>query len=1230
MVYRVYVEKKKELAQEAKTLLSDAHAFLGISSLSDVRVINRYDAENISSELFNYAKKTVFSEPQLDIVCDEPELEGAYVFAVEYLPGQFDQRADSAAQCIQIISQGERPLIRTAKVYALYGDLSDSDIAEIKKYVINPVEAREASLDKPQTLHIKYDIPTEVKTLDGFTKLDREGLEAFVNEYSLAMDADDIAFCQDYFKSENRDPTITEIRMIDTYWSDHCRHTTFLTQIDSVSFEDELLQQAYDEYISVRKELGRTKPICLMDIATLAAKYLKKQGKLDKLDESEEINACTVKIDVNVDGVKEPWLLLFKNETHNHPTEIEPFGGAATCIGGAIRDPLSGRSYVYGAMRVTGAADPLKPISETIKGKLPQRKIVTTAAAGYSSYGNQIGLATGIVDEIYHPGYAAKRMEIGAVIAATPAENVRREVPAPGDVVILLGGSTGRDGCGGATGSSKSHTAKSLETCGAEVQKGNAPEERKLQRLFRNKQACLMIKRCNDFGAGGVSVAIGELADGLEIDLNAVPKKYEGLDGTELAISESQERMAVVVEPQNVSKFLELAKTENLQACPVAVVKQEPRLKMNWNGKTIVNISREFLNSNGAPKHIDIAPAAPGDISKTVSGSFTDNYTACAQDLNMCSKRGLSERFDSTIGAGTVLMPFGGKNQLTPIQAMVQKISVEKKHTDDCSLMSFGYNPFITEISPYHGAYLAVVESVCKLIATGADFKDVYLTFQEYFEHPNRDPKRWGKPLAALLGAFKAQLELGIGAIGGKDSMSGTFEDLDVPPTLVSFAVTTSTTDRIVSNDFKGAGHKVVILRPEFDGNGLPVTSSLVELMNRVSGLLREKKAVSCYTPGMGGIAEAVMKACLGNGLGFKYDDKMTVEKIFGYSYGCFLLEMADGENIDAELVGTTTDDGQISYKDETLAIGKLLSLYEDKLESVYSCNIKNSGTKFENFSYSVQSHKTAAVKCARPKVLIPAFPGTNCEYDSAKAVSDAGAEPEILVINNLSADGISASVDRFAKLLKDAQMVFIPGGFSGGDEPDGSGKFITAFFRNAAIKEGVTELLEQRDGLMCGICNGFQALIKLGLVPYGKIIDTDENCPTLTFNTIGRHQSRIVRTRIASNKSPWLSLMNVGDIVSVPISHGEGRFLASDELIAKLAQNGQIATQYVDFDGNATGDIHFNPNDSAYAIEGITSPDGRVFGKMGHSERVGSGLYKNVPGNYNIRMFEAAVKYFK
>ena len=1229
MVYRVFVEKKKELAQEAKALLGEARDLLEIKNLTDVRVINRYDAENITSELFDYAKRTVFSEPQLDIVSDSIEINGK-CFAVEFLPGQFDQRADSAAQCIQIISQGERPLIRTAKIYILIGDITDADAQRIKKYVINPVEAREASLEKPETLAVKYDIPTEVRTLDGFIELDRAGLENFVKQYGLAMDADDIAFCRDYFKSEHRDPTITEIRMIDTYWSDHCRHTTFLTVIDSVKFEDELLQKAYDEYLAVRKELGRTKPICLMDLATIAVKHLKKHGKLDRLDESEEINACTVKIDVDVDGVTEPWLLLFKNETHNHPTEIEPFGGAATCIGGAIRDPLSGRSYVYGAMRVTGAADPLKPIDETIKGKLPQRKIVTTAAAGYSSYGNQIGLATGIVDEIYHPGYAAKRMEIGAVIAATPAENVRREVPAPGDIVILLGGSTGRDGCGGATGSSKSHTVESLESCGAEVQKGNAPEERKLQRLFRNKDACLMIKRCNDFGAGGVSVAIGELADGLEIDLNAVPKKYEGLDGTELAISESQERMAVVVEPHNVDAFLALANKENLQAVPVAQVKAEPRLVMNWNGKKIVDISREFLNSNGADKHIDITPEAPALKEKKISGSFKENYSALASDLNICSKRGLSERFDSTIGAGTVLMPFGGKHQLTPIQAMVQKISVEKKHTDDCSLMAFGYNPFVTEQSPYHGAYLAVIESVCKLIASGAEFKDVYLTFQEYFERPGRDGKRWGQPLAALLGAFKAQMELGIGSIGGKDSMSGSFEDLDVPPTLVSFAVTTEKASSIVSPEFKSAGHKVVFIAPESDENGLPKTDSLLDVFSRVTELLRSGKAAACYTPGMGGIAEAVMKMAFGNGIGFEYSGDITLEKIFSLSYAGFILELADGAEEVGTLLGRTNDSGLISLGGESIALSELLGTYEDKLESVYSCNIENAGKGAENFSYEVSERKAPAVKTAKPRVLIPAFPGTNCEYDSAKAVGDAGAEPEIIVINNLSADGISRSVEKFANELRSSQMIFIPGGFSGGDEPDGSGKFITAFFRNAAIKEGVTDLLENRDGLMCGICNGFQALIKLGLVPYGKIIDTDENCPTLTFNTIARHQSRIVRTRIASNKSPWLALTQVGDIYSVPISHGEGRFLASDELIVQLAANGQIATQYVDLDGNASNDIHFNPNDSVCAIEGITSPDGRVFGKMGHSERIGKGLYKNVPGDYNIRMFEAAVKYFK
>ncbi len=1227
MVYRIFVEKKKELAHEAKSLLGDVQTLLGITNLTDVRILNRYDADNIEKDLFDYSCNTVFSEPQLDIVTKEAPTDSTYIFAVEFLPGQFDQRADSAAQCIQIISQKERPIIRTAKVYVLYGNLTDSEINEIKKYVINPVEAREASLDMPETLAVKYEIPTEVKTLDGFTKLDQNGLNQFIKDYGLAMDSDDIAFCQKYFLEEGRAPTITEIRMIDTYWSDHCRHTTFSTIIDNVTFEDELLQKTYEEYLDVRKELGRTKPICLMDLATVAVKYLKVNGKLDKLDESEEINACTVKINVDVDGVSEPWLLLFKNETHNHPTEIEPFGGAATCIGGAIRDPLSGRAYVYGAMRVTGAGDPLTPVNKTIPGKLPQRKIVTTAAAGYSSYGNQIGLATGIVDEIYHPGYAAKRMEIGAVIAAAPAENVRREVPAKGDVVIYLGGSTGRDGIGGATGSSKAHNASSVETCGAEVQKGNAPEERKLQRLFRNAQATRLIKRCNDFGAGGVSVAIGELADGLVIDLNAVPKKYEGLDGTELAISESQERMAVVVEAKDVDKFIALAKEENLQACKVAVVSDIPRLVMNWNGKKIVDISREFLNSNGAEKHIDVEAVKPSLKTKEIKGTFEENYIALADDLNICSKRGLSERFDSTIGAGTVLMPFGGKNQLTPIQAMVQKISVEKKHTDDCSLMSWGYNPFLTEQSPYHGAYMAVIESVSKLIATGAEFKDVYLTFQEYFERLGKDSKRWGKPLSALLGAFKAQKELEIGSIGGKDSMSGSFEDLDVPPTLVSFAVTTSKVDNIISPEFKKAGNKVVFLTPEYDENGLPKTTSLLNTFSKITKLMREGKAVSAYTLGLGGIAEAVMKMSFGNGFGFKFNN-IPMDKLFTPSYGSFILEVT--EDVNEEVIGTVTDDKKFTYNNEVVDYNRLQKVYEDKLESVYSCNIVQNDTKIENYNYSVSEYKTPAIKVAKPKVIIPAFPGTNCEFDSAKAVRDAGAEPEIIVINNLTASGISESVEKFANSLKTSQMIFIPGGFSGGDEPDGSGKFITAFFRNAAIKESVTDLLDNRDGLMCGICNGFQALIKLGLVPYGKIIDTDETCPTLTFNTISRHQSKIVSTRIASNKSPWLSLTQVGEVYQVPISHGEGRFLADEALIKKLAENGQIATQYVDLNGNATNDIQFNPNDSMMAIEGITSPDGRVFGKMGHSERIGKGLYKNVPGNYDIQMFKAAVRYFK
>ena len=1229
MVYRVFVEKKKELAHEANNLKEDIRSLLRIDALEDLRIVNRYDVENIEPELFDYAVKTVLSEPQLDIVRRSLDCAGAQVFAVEYLPGQFDQRADSAAQCIQIISQAQRPEVRTAKVYLLYGALSEEQVAEIKKYVINPVEAREAAMDKPQTLKINYDIPTTVETLEGFCALSREELAAFIGRYGLAMDLDDIAFCQDYFRSEGREPTITEIRMIDTYWSDHCRHTTFTTTIDKVSFEDETIQRAYEEYVSTRRALNRTKPINLMDLATIAVRYLKKAGKLQKLDESEEINACTVKINVDVDGEKQPWLLLFKNETHNHPTEIEPFGGAATCIGGAIRDPLSGRSYVYGAMRVTGAADPLKPVSETLPGKLPQRKLVTTAAAGYASYGNQIGLATGIVDELYHPGYAAKRMEIGAVIAATPAENVRRECPQDGDLVILLGGRTGRDGCGGATGSSKSHTVSSLESCGAEVQKGNAPEERKLQRLFRNGDACRMIKRCNDFGAGGVSVAVGELADGLDINLNAVPKKYEGLDGTELAISESQERMAVVVEAKDAEAFMALAAQENLEATVLAQVTAEPRLKMRWNGKTIVDISREFLNSNGAEKHVEAHVEKAQDYAKAIPAGFTQGYQALAGDLNVCSKRGLSERFDSTIGAGTVLMPFGGVNQQTPIQAMVQKISVEQKHTDDCSLMAWGYNPFISEKSPYHGAYLAVVESVCKLIATGAKFEDVYLTFQEYFERLRREPARWGKPLAALLGAFRAQMALGIGAIGGKDSMSGSFEDMDVPPTLVSFAVTTEKTGSIVPNHFKAAGHNLVLLAPKRDAEGLPVTASLLEVFDTVHELLSSGRAVTAYTPGYGGIAEAVMKMAFGNSLGFEYDVSLSLDDIFGYQYGSFLLEVTEDVGC-GRVIGRITEEQTITYQGERLALDALLAVYEGKLESVYPCNIPASQGPMELFSYSGQGAAAPAVKVAKPRVLIPVFPGTNCEYDTAKAMRDAGAEPEILVINNLSSDGIARSVERFAQSLAQSQMIFIPGGFSGGDEPDGSGKFITAFFRSAAVRAGVTELLERRDGLICGVCNGFQALIKLGLVPYGKIIDTDENCPTLTFNTIARHQSRIVRVRVASNKSPWLSKTQVGEIYSVPISHGEGRFLASEELIRQLAANGQIATQYVDLEGNATGDVHFNPNGSAFAVEGICSPDGRVFGKMGHAERIGSGLYKNVPGAYDMHMFFAAVEYFK
>ena len=1229
MVYRVFVEKKPELANDARSLLSEAKQLPGVEHLERVRILNRYDVEHITPELFDYAVKTVFSEPQVDLVTREADTDGASVFAVEYLPGQFDQRADSAAQCIQIISQGERPDVRTARVYLLYGALTDAELAAVKKHVINPVDSREASLALPETLEIRYEIPTEVETLTGFCSRSDEELAQLIEERGLAMDLDDIRFCRDYFRTEQRDPTITELRMIDTYWSDHCRHTTFSTTLDCVTFEDPLAEKTYQDYLKTREQLGRTKPVNLMDVATLAVKYLRRTGKLDKLDESEEINACTVKITVEVDGKAEPWLLLFKNETHNHPTEIEPFGGAATCVGGAIRDPLSGRSYVYGAMRLTGAASPLQPVSETLPGKLPQRTICQTAAAGYASYGNQIGLATGIVDELYHPGYAAKRMEIGAVIAAAPVAHVRRERPQSGDVVILLGGRTGRDGCGGATGASKSHTVQSLESCGAEVQKGNAPEERKLQRLFRNAEACRMIKRCNDFGAGGVSVAIGELADGLDIDLNAVPKKYEGLDGTELAISESQERMAVVVAAEDAGRFLALADGENLEATIVARVTESPRLVMHWNGRTIVDVSRAFLSSNGAEKHIDVLVEKPHSFDKTIPADFGGGLCDLAQDLNVCSRQGLSERFDSTIGAGTVLMPFGGRDQRTPVQAMVQKISLERGHTDDCSLMSWGYNPYISEKDPYRGAYLAVIESVSKLIATGAAFEDVYLTFQEYFERLRREPARWGKPLAALLGAFAAQMALGIGAVGGKDSMSGSFEQMDVPPTLVSFAVTTEKTGAIVSNECKRAGDKLVLLAPAYGADGLPETASLLAVYETVHALLSSGKAVAAYTPGFGGAAEAALKMCIGNGFDCRFEEFLPLETLFGYRYGAFVLEVLP-EVEEGTLLGYVTEDGTFSRGAESVACGELFALYEKKLENVYPTQAPAENIPMETFSAPEADRRAPAVKTARPRVLIPVFPGTNCEYDSARAMTDAGAEAQIMVLNNRTADGIARSVEHFAQALRDAQMVFIPGGFSGGDEPDGSGKFITAFFRNAAVKEEVTALLERRDGLMCGICNGFQALIKLGLVPYGRIIDTDASCPTLTFNTIARHQSRIVRVRVASNRSPWLAATQVGDVYSVPISHGEGRFLADEALIRQLAANGQIATQYVDLDGRATDDIHFNPNGSLFAVEGITSPDGRVFGKMGHAERTGAGLYKNVPGEYDMKMFTSAVRYFR
>ncbi|PNV67910.1 phosphoribosylformylglycinamidine synthase [Enteroscipio rubneri] len=1236
MVSRVYVEKKPGFDVEAQQLAHELRDILGIERLEGLRLVNRYDVEGISDELFEQCVPTVFSEPQSDVATLEmPAAEGAAVFAVEYLPGQFDQRADSASECIQLISQGERPEVRSAKVYLLEGPLADEDVAAIKHYVINPIEAREASLEPRETLRMEQPVPPMVETVEGFLDLDEAGLAVFIADRGLATDLADLAFCQRYFAEEGRNPTITEIKMIDTYWSDHCRHTTFGTVLDDVRIDDEAVRAAFEKYLAMRHELGRDeKPVCLMDMGTIGARWLKAQGILTGLDESEEINACTVKVNVDVDGEEQDWLYLFKNETHNHPTEIEPFGGAATCVGGAIRDPLSGRSYVYQAMRLTGAADPLVPVSETLPGKLPQRKLVTTAAAGYSSYGNQIGLATGQVNELYHPGYAAKRMEIGAVVGATPADHVRRETPAPGDVIVLLGGRTGRDGIGGATGSSKAHKLESLETCGAEVQKGNAPVERKIQRLFRRGDACRMIKRCNDFGAGGVSVAVGELADGLFIDLNKVPKKYEGLDGTELAIAESQERMAVALASEDVDAFIALAHEENLEATPIAKVTEEARVRMVWNDAVIVDVSRDFLNSNGAAKHQNVHVAPGGSYERTWEGeTLAERLGALVRDLNVCSNKGLSERFDSTIGAATALMPFGGARQLTPAMAMVAKLPVFGE-TSTVSGMAWGFNPYLTAANPFVGSYIAVVESVAKLVAAGFAREDMYLTFQEYFEKLRDEPERWGKPAAAVLGALMAQVDLGVGAIGGKDSMSGSFEQLDVPPTLVSFATAVGSIDRVTSPEFKGAGHRVARIAPAAYDGVVPEAAGLLEAIAVVERLIGEGAALAVSTPGYGGTAEALFKMCVGNGIGLALDEDVTADELFAPAYGSFLVELADdaavpaaGDAVRVDVLGETTEAYQFAACGETIPLADLQEAWESQLEPVFPYRAE--GERVEPVSFGSATPLTYNGTIARPRVVIPVFPGNNCEYDSARAFEQAGAVVDTFVINNLTPDKVAESTAELVRLINNSQIIMLPGGFSGGDEPDGSAKFITAFFRAPAVTEAVRDLLQNRDGLMLGICNGFQALVKLGLVPFGDIRPMDESCPTLTFNDIGRHQSRLVRTRVASSLSPWVSRCEVGDVHTVPVSHGEGRFVASDELLAQLRDAGQIATQYVGADGQPSMDLDVNPNGSAWAIEGITSPDGRVLGKMGHSERRGAGLYRNVPGDLFQPLFEGGVGYF-
>ena len=1245
-IKRIYVEKKEGCNIEASQLLADIKENLGLTNLTGLRILNRYDVEDIADDVFEAASKTIFSEPPVDYIYNETfeMAEDETAFSMEYLPGQYDQRADSAMQCIQIISGDDKAVVASAKTYVLKGKLSAEDVEKIKHYCINPVDSREASMEKPATLKMDLTIPTTVETIDGFVDMDEKALLDYRKSLGLAMSEADIIFCQKYFRdTEKRNPTITEIRVIDTYWSDHCRHTTFATHINDVTFEDgkykNVVENVYKMYLDEKKSLGREqKPVCLMDIATTGMRALRAQGKLDNFDESEEINACSIVVPVDVDGVEEDWLVMFKNETHNHPTEIEPFGGAATCLGGAIRDPLSGRSYVYQAMRVTGAGDPTVPVADTLQGKLPQRKIVTSAAHGYSSYGNQIGLATGQVAEIYDEGYVAKRMEIGAVIAAAKKENVIRERPDAGDIIILTGGRTGRDGCGGATGSSKEHNEDSILTCGAEVQKGNAPTERKLQRLFRNPEVSKMIRRCNDFGAGGVSVAIGELADGLEINLDLVPKKYEGLDGTELAISESQERMAVVVKADKADSFIKYANEENLEATVVAKVTDDRRLKMFWNGNDIVNISRDFLDTNGAVQNTDIYVEEPANKPEKIENKadLKAQWLENLSQLNVACQKGLVERFDSTIGAGTILMPFGGKNQMTPAEVMAAKIPLLKGETTTGTLMSYGYNPTVAKWSPFHSAVYAVVESVAKIVAGGGDYDSVRLTFQEYFERLGEDSHRWGKPFSALLGAYLAQIELGTAAIGGKDSMSGTFKDLDVPPTLVSFAVDPVKMYNVISPEFKNAGNTIVKVSVSYDENDLPVFDELKKNFVKISELVKESKIVSAATIGVGGIAAAVTKMAFGNDIGAVINE----EDLFNYNYGSFVLELAcdkaEAEKLFAgynfAVSGNTTSEKSIVANGVTIDLDEALNIWIKPLEKIFPTKYLEEVKKadIEIKPFNVVEKKFSGKGIAAPRVLIPVFPGNNCEYDTKRAFEKAGAVADTLVVTNLKTQWLEESIDKMVDMIHNSQIIMIPGGFSAGDEPEGSGKFIAAVFRNPKVKEAVMDLLKNRDGIMLGICNGFQALIKLGLVPFGEIRDMEENSPTLTFNTIGRHISCLADTKIVSNKSPWLWNSNVGDIHKVAFSHGEGRFMADEAVIKALAENNQIATQYVDPNGNPTFDIRYNPNGSLYAIEGITSPDGRVLGKMGHSERMGNGVFKNVPGEKDQKIFLSGVQYFK